>query len=184
MNLALGSDVMEFRLIYDGPLRSASNSSRKDDKHRIRTVVHEQLEELANIRRTVDNRHVIKNQFVRIGNCDFWPLVTEEHAVFCHLDILFLRSGKPGSVIVGGDLDNRLKTLFDALRVPRDSKELPEGIEDQMYRCLLKDDSLITGHSVTTDRLLLPASQDETQARIVIRVQIEPMIKTPGNVGF
>jgi hypothetical protein len=178
---------MEFRLVYDGPLPSASNNSRKKVKHRIRTAIHEQLDLLAIIRQSVANRHGVKIAPFQLGEFEFWPLVRKEHAVFCHLDILFLRSGEPGSVIIGGDLDNRLKILFDALRMPHNLNELPDNLsettENRSYRCLLEDDVLITGHSVTSDRLLLPSS-NQADVRLIIQVHIEPMVKTEGNVGF
>lgn len=83
--------------------------------------------------------------------------------------------------------DNRLKTLFDALRVPRNVNELPSGAEPKdsevPFRCLLEDDSLITGHAVTTDRLLLPAANDN-HVRLILRVHIEPMIRGTGNLAF
>ena len=42
----------------------------------------------------------------------------------CALDILMLRKGPPGRVRT--DIDNRLKTLFDALRMARSPEELGE----------------------------------------------------------
>lgn len=43
----------------------------------------------------------------------------------------------------GGDIDNQLKTLFDALRAPHDVAELPggpsDGDQDPLF-CLLDDD--------------------------------------------
>jgi hypothetical protein len=59
----------------------------------------------------------------------------------------------------GGDIDNRVKVLFDGLRMPKSAAEIggfaPEPDEDPFF-CLLEDDSLITEVSVTTDRLLIP----------------------------
>src|ERR1035437_3593923 len=180
-------DLMKFRLVYDGLLQSASNSSRKKEKHNIRKSVHQQLLQFIQVRKAVEGRHEIKTKRISIGDFQFMPLVTKQHAVFCHLDILFLRSGAPGSVVAGGDLDNRLKTLFDALRVPHSENELPPNAtpsdDEKPLRCLLEDDSLITGHSVTTDRLLLPSGM-EHHVRLIIQVQIEPMVRGEGNLGF
>jgi len=78
----------------------------------------------------------------------------------CRLDILFLRRSPPGEIVKhGGDLDNRLKTLFDALRVPDSIGDnwQPEGSETPLFFCLLKDDALITEVNVSTDMLLEPA---------------------------
>jgi hypothetical protein len=53
------------------------------------------------------------------GKFNVVPLVTARLNLMCHLDIVFLRPGQPGSVITqGGDIRNRVKTLFDALQAP------------------------------------------------------------------
>ena len=90
----------------------------------------------------------------------FVPLVSKAGGFLCSLDILFLRRHKAGSLIAnGGDIDNRIKVLFDGLRMPSDDSELAgfeiEPDEDPFY-CLLEDDNLITRVSVETDRWLLP----------------------------
>jgi len=179
--------LVKFRLVYDGRLPSASNSSRKREKHDIRKSVHQQLLQFVQVRAAVEDRHQIKSRRFHVGIFDFIPLVTKQHAVTCHLDILFLRSGQPGSHIIGGDLDNRLKTLFDALRIPHNENELPPDSfpeeDEDPFRCLLEDDSLITAHSVTTDRLLVPA-QKADDVRLIIQVQIEPVVRGEGNLGF
>jgi hypothetical protein len=84
-------------------------------------------------------------------------LVIEELSLSCRLDILFLRSDRAGSLIKSGDIDNRLKTLFDALRMPESKAELggyekPIDDEDPFF-VLLQDDKLITHISVETDVL-------------------------------
>jgi hypothetical protein len=50
----------------------------------------------------------------------------------CSLSILFLRHEPQGGIIQSGDLDNRINTLFDALRIP-DELQIPDDIalEDQ-----------------------------------------------------
>ena len=46
--------VVEFRLVYDGRLPSASNSSRIKEKHDIRKSIHQQLVQLTEIRKSVE----------------------------------------------------------------------------------------------------------------------------------
>jgi len=54
-----------------------------------------------------------------IDSRQFFPLTRASLGLVCDLNILFLRPGDPGSLIgEGGDLDNRLKVLFDGLRMP------------------------------------------------------------------
>jgi hypothetical protein len=61
-----------------------------------------------------------------VGKYRFVPLVREEFALTCSLNILFLRADIPGKVVQSGDIDNRLKTLFDALRMPATDLEMAE----------------------------------------------------------
>lgn len=71
----------------------------------------------------------------------------------------------------GGDLDNRIKTLLDALRKPSQTElpadDLPTPHELPFY-CLLQDDALITTLSVTTDRLLAPAPPNDVELIILV----------------
>jgi hypothetical protein len=107
----------------------------------------------------------------------FVPLVGGEFGIntACALDILFLRRDDPGGLIGGGgDIDNRIKVLLDALKMPRSGdgfnpKNAPEQSETPFF-CLLQDDSLITELRVATDRLLTPAVDDEkhTDVHLVI----------------
>jgi hypothetical protein len=55
----------------------------------------------------------------RVGQFEFAPLVTKKLDLVAELDVLFLRPEPPGSVGHGGDIDNRIKTLLDSLRIPR-----------------------------------------------------------------
>jgi hypothetical protein len=122
---------------------------------------------------------------------NFVPLVTEELNLLCGLDILFLRSGRPGSVIWPGDIDNRLKTLLDAMRIPEAAErytEFPPEPDEKPFFCLLEDDKLITKVSVDTDDMLDPlpnkATIDSADARLVITVSIRPYEFSPYNMHF
>ena len=80
------------------------------------------------------------------------------------LDITFLRRDNPGGPIEScGDLDNRIKVLFDGLRIPHECSEVvgqPEQDENPFF-CLLEDDKLITDITVRTDKLLTPLEGEE-----------------------
>ena len=180
---------MEFRLVYHGRLPAASQSDgRASDKHRIRKIFHPQLKELWNTHpalrmdvANLENRHA--NNYVEYGY-RFVPLVSSHFNVCCSLDILFLRRDQPGNLIRnGGDIDNRIKVLFDALRKPNNSNELagamPANDEDPFF-CLLEDDRLITQVNVTTDRLLTPAVPDEGQNDIHLIIHVATIaLRTP-----
>jgi hypothetical protein len=83
----------------------------------------------------------------------FWQLVRNTHALKCNLDITFLRKEDAGRVYQGGDLDNRLKTLFDALAVPPiDQVVDDQSVSDDPICCLLEDDAVIMGVNIETHR--------------------------------
>jgi len=102
----------------------------------------------------------------------FVPLVRKEWRLLCNLEIMFLRHDPPGSVVSAGDLDNRVKTIVDTLTMPASPNQLsghdtPAPDEDPFF-CLLEDDQLVSGLTVTTDRLLVPPSgpRDEDNRRV------------------
>ncbi len=122
----------------------------------------------------------------------FVPLVRKEWRLTCSLEILFLRHDPPGSVVRAGDLDNRVKTLIDALRMPASENEVlisePPSDREQPFYCLLEDDDLISGLSVDSDRLLYPPAgktdEDRRQVHVVVTVNIKPFDVTLFNVSF
>jgi len=135
-------------------------------------------------------------QLFNRGKYRFVPLVPEYLNLTCSLDVLFLRPDPPGRLIQTADIDARLKTLFDALKVPNDTDQLgkykdqePQLDEDPFY-CLLEDDQLITHISVKTGILFEPTpdavSQNEIKndARLVIDVHIAPYQLLMGNIAF
>ena len=121
----------------------------------------------------------------------FVPLVTEYFDLLCSLHILFLRHDVPGSAIQAGDIDNRIKTLIDALRIPNNQAELvgddasPKDDEDPFF-CLLQDDNQVSGFSVETDTLLEPPDgrSDDRNVKIVVTVELRPYFATQFNLSF
>ena len=198
---------MDFMLRYYGPL--PSNGSI-DDKHRIRIVLHNQLVELcrqdalvadalnpdlpqAQLKgRKVDVPRPMKVMYfyVSIGGYEFVPLIHRPHEQACALEILFLRRERPGDIVRhGGDLDNRLKTLFDALRMPLEPTEvcgLPPSDSGSRMLCLLEDDSLITKIGVTTHQLLepMPSGEDSANVELLIHATVLSTYPIIANLGF
>lgn len=111
---------------------------------------------------------------IPVGPHGFIPVIRESMASICRLDILFLRRETPGKLISqGGDLDNRIKTLFDALRMPKEDEiKFADGPIDSPFHCLLEDDRLITGTSVETGYLLTSPDGKESEVRLVINVTV------------
>lgn len=154
---------LEFRLIYYGPLPpAASKDSRAREKQAIRQFLHPQLKQWwTHNERWMGNADRISHNFDEFG-FRFAPVLRSDMSTYCSIDVLFLRRDAPGKILDsggGGDIDNRLKVLFDGLRKPRQREELcgaTPGEGDQPFFCLLEDDSMVTEVRVVTDRLLLP----------------------------
>jgi hypothetical protein len=131
-------------------------------------------EELARL-----GREWIAKKWERCGR-GYIPLITEEMCLRCSLDILFLRPEDPGMIIKSGDLDNRMKMLFDALRIPANLAEAggESGKEgDGAIYCLLEDDRLISEVRIVTDHLLLLPHTKEFHPNdvfLVIEVKLNP----------
>ncbi len=206
---------MRFRLTYDGLLSSSAGSTRQEEKWDIRTKLQPQLAELWEVHpalqghamayvRSLDasmvdliqrphdlereRARLLTPSFVRGHGHPFLPLVRSSLLLTCSLDILFLRKDAPGGVVADtGDIDNRITTLFDGLRMPRDPNEM--GTAGQLaanpFHCLLEDDKLITTLTVRTDRLLSKPGADKHEVRLIIDVVVSPtVIKLELNSGF
>jgi hypothetical protein len=109
------------------------------------------------------------------------PLVNEVNGFTCSLDILFLRRDGPGGLVRhGGDIDNRIKTLMDGLQKPKkvsDLGNLPIDADENPFYVLLEDDKLITGISITTDRLLI--SKDDGEKDSWVELVIDVKVSNP-----
>jgi hypothetical protein len=184
---------MPFRLFYRGPLKS---NGRPKDKHEIRLKFHPQLiklweqERMKEFTSYLTKKDPIENGKISIldtvGGIDYACLVTDRLKLYAELDILFLRPGEPGQLITKGDIDNRLKTLFDALRRPQNKTESPKG--DLLSRtpnpchCVLSEDSLISRVSVTADTLL--DAQSDYEVVLIITVTVLQRVVILGNISY
>lgn len=187
---------MQFRLTYRGKLPPArwEEDTRRKEKHEIRKQIHKQLRELWQVHPLLkqwstlfsetDPRSVasgIADHFAQFG-FRWLPLINERYGLACALDILFLRRDEPGNVIKsGGDIDNRLKVLFDALRAPANEREIegfspePDGSEDPFF-CLLQSDGLINEVRVESDRLLTPLESEQAMNDVELVIHVRTLV--------
>ena len=202
-----GVDVMEFKLRYRGALPSGRYQT--EAKHRIRAIFHAQLADLTRDARFRDaaspglqpailkGRYAtfpegVEHQFfyVALNGFRFVPFVSRPHLLVAQLEISLGRRESPGDIFHdGGDLDNRLKTLLDALRMPHDPNELrglPLGDGEERFYCLLEDDSLVTRIEIDTYQLLGPLQdgEQETDVQLDIKVIVESGGPRMGNITF
>lgn len=162
---------MKFRLYYRGELKSSqSRRNTINYKQKIRRLFHPQLSQLWSIDPFLKEMYKEKSSLlIQRDKFSYLPVVCDNFSTISELDILFLRPQKPGNVF--GDIDNRIKTLIDCLRIPQKSEipdgDIPQNNEDPFF-CLLEDDSLVSHFSVTTDHLL--DSNDRSEVLVIITV--------------
>ena len=206
-------NLVEFHLLYGGPLHSAGHENPRVEKHSIRKVFHSQLRRLWETNSYLREHAVgmgtqVRSTGVAAGDLsteafesgaqilgynwnrngfNFLPLVTKRMCLRCSLDILFLRVDEYPFVFGGsGDIDARLKQLFDSLRMADNASELPTGampqVDENPFFVLLEDDKLISEVRVNTDRLLkLPEARppEKHDVYLQISVRLNPTIKGP-----
>lgn len=168
---------MRFMLHYRGPLRSNGKPAHKEE---IRLAFSGQLERLWHQHPLSDMPALLQprseGQFCALRQVDgvtHVALVTAEAFLSAELGISMLRPGLPGAILQGGDIDNRLKTLFDALTVPQ-ANQLT-GISRSRVKpiyCLLEDDQLISSVEVKTHQLLEAVEPSEVDVTIAVEVRI------------
>lgn len=76
----------------------------------------------------------------------------------------------------GGDLDNQLKTLLDALRQPHATRELPTPDEtpdegEDPFFCLLEDDQLVTRVDLSAFRWLGAPNDSHVHVDMLVRTK-------------
>lgn len=174
---------MEFRLVYEGPLQG--QGARAPHKWEIRRALHPQLQRLWQEQPLRDVAGALlagapgpgsRSVLVDKDGLRFAPLVTRRLDLYAELGVLLFRQQPRGTLITdGGDLDNRLKTLLDGLRIPRGANEgrhsPPEEPEPNPFFCLLEDDSLVTKVTVESEQLLRPTGPDVVLAIITVHVK-------------
>jgi hypothetical protein len=201
-------NLVEFHLLYSGPLHSAGYEQQRKEKHAIRKVFHSQLRYLwqsnRNLRRLAQMMgagfYMQRGQPAIIpgvrseqdtiafglaetaknwnrSGFNFMPLVTGDLCLRCSLDILFLRMEERNYVLQGGDIDGRLKILFDSLRMADNASELPAGVkpenDEEPFFCLLQNDDLISEVRVNADQLLLlPGTKERDKHDVYLQIAV------------
>lgn len=198
---------VEFRLSYRGPLRATQRDPKDGSsvptrhwqlKHAMRLAFHPQLKRLwesTPFLSEEQGKSTGKPYNVAalaaantIPPWSFVPLVTEELDVILGLDVMLLRKDHPGASVWSGDIENRIKSLIDALEVPNAndgySGLAPKAGETPLY-CLMQNDKLLNNLTVSTDQLLeVPENSDQSYAHVLITVKTRPRSLTWSNINF
>ena len=175
---------MEFTLFYQGELRSNGDAAHKQE---IRRALRPQLQRLWQLDPLRDCQPYVSlppskelSLIEQVGDFTFAPLISSKLGLAAAIKITMLRPERPGQIIQqSGDIDNRLKTLFDALSVPPHANQIPRGdtpgLNELPFFCLLQDDQLIASISVDSERLL---THDESlhKTHVVLLIHVKTRV--------
>ncbi|MBP3615549.1 MAG: hypothetical protein IJ473_00375 [Alphaproteobacteria bacterium] len=179
---------MKFKLVYVGEVK-INPKKRSQHLQDIRDILSPQLKRLSEISpyNEIKSRLEKKGKAIKtVGGVKFFPLITPDLNLLAELDIQILHPELLETP--RADIDNRMKTLLDALKRPQSSHEISEHMnkKDVCYT-LLDDDHLVTKMTINTSHLLY---KDAVQKRnhdyellIIITVNIKASKGTPDNLA-
>jgi hypothetical protein len=202
--IATDLEMLRFSLKYEGELKSTTDRrTRVADKNRLRWHFSDQLEALLcrgdfsriqTRNREPDNEtgNGITLDLSKIGGGEikgvyYIPVIDRTFIAVCSLAIRLDRSERPGSLFEhgndgDGDLDNRLKTLLDALRVPHNENEARQHETEPNKRtcvCLFEDDSMVTALNIETRPSLRPLPRGHVELTIDVEIRTHDLIFDP-----
>jgi hypothetical protein len=196
--LSFGEPGLQITLTYSGPVPACQGPDKHtEQKHKIRMCFSKQLEHKFSHMPTlmhwgehlsrvqlVEGRAVVPpiiahaEPFYEMETCGYLgvPIVAAHNGLGCHLDIEVMRRSGAGGVLAGGDnggdIDNRLKPLLDALALPLQPNQVPGhqwGQGQRMY-CLLEDDALVSQLTISIKKWdedpATPEQADHVQLRV------------------
>lgn len=202
-----GECLVQFTLVYEGRLTTGRPQGTK--KHEIRKKFHRQLKRLWAVDPLLSNWNIpievdlsrepplavpamewIEHNTPQLSPYRFIPLICGPLEVECAVEIRILRpTQRRGNA---ADVDNQIKILLDALKVPNERSELgkyqePEDDESPFF-VLAHDDKLITKITSVQDELLFPVSGnieiEPTSILAMIDVYIRPQMPNDKNIIF
>ena len=193
--------LLKFTLTYEGPLKTGKPKGAR--KHAIRREFHKQLKRLWEVNPLLANWSVKVDQWTHVPAQDwiqaqvphldgfrFVPLVTSALCVECALEFFVMRpTNTIGRV---SDIDNQIKVLVDALKMPRFRDDVGDNAEpdvsERPFYVLIEDDRLVVKVSSINDELLQPVrgseSIDPSDVRVMLNVYIRPQLPLAQNVIF
>jgi hypothetical protein len=182
--------TVRFTLIYQGDLPPSGNAK---DKWRIRREIEPQLRKLwtlppfDSIAKYIDPTYQPNDCYVgkKIKGIEFIPCISTRLYMRAELSVRLFSASMPGGLVLHGDIDNRLKTLLDALSIPTEQQipKNPEIDSDGRMFSLLEDDKLVTRVEVANDRLLTESDQSRNA---IVLIDVHPVASTVtlANIGI
>jgi len=179
--------VIKGTLTYTGLLLAATDSkTRNPNKNDIRWHFSKQLTTLlvyGDFSRLPQEagKSPVLGETKKFKGVNFMPVVPKSALLMCNLSIRIERRERPGLLIHDGDIDNRLKTIFDALKMPQNDNEVvsPDGVLPNKCVCLLEDDSMIAALNLVTVASLESLPRNHVRLTIDVEVKAHDMVFYP-----
>jgi hypothetical protein len=181
---------MKFKLVYFGEIK-INPKKRSQHLHDIRMAIHPQLKRLTEISPydTIKEKLLARHRGVReVAGAKFFPIITPELELLAELDVQILHPELLETP--HADIDNRMKTLLDALKRPQSVHEVPENMSrKEMIYTLLDDDHLVTKMTINTSHLLYRENagrskkNDDYELMVIISVNIRASKGTMDNLS-
>jgi hypothetical protein len=127
------------------------------------------------------------NKPIVINGHKFYPLARVVFKLKCEIKVDLHVNHEIASVITNvADLDNRLKTLFDALRMPKEPHEIKDHMPNiDEFCCLLENDIIISALQIETFRnTAVPTGASLDHVRLNMVVTLDPMMYDYMNEPF
>jgi hypothetical protein len=182
----------QFTLRFGGHVPSGARGGKAEEKHNLRVhfsdQIHRKWQKIKALNQYLEMHMPIvedhrSGRFCKPSNGDellpffgvkrsgltIFPMISAHNALMCELSI-FMSVMEPRLLEPKGDLDNRVKFIFDALRMPHEDQEIPASAcsgSDQLY-CLLEDDSLIRKFSVEAEEAISSPLTESIEIRVTI----------------
>lgn len=168
--------ALHFR--YRGSLPAVNDRNKRlSEKQAIRRQLHPQI--VCLMEKPPSDLRPLSDPYRRnvVGRFLIRPVICARLGIACDLGLTIYSRDPFGAVIQNADLDNRLKTLFDALRIPTEL-ELPKEDRNRtptpdLFWVLLEDDNLITDLSIKSKRLLVPPREEEKESDIELEISLD-----------
>lgn len=179
---------MKFKLIYQGEVK-IHPKKRTQHIHAIRQQLAPQMAKLLSIPPYskicdfISGKNGLKKKDIvrHVGGIDFIPVISPSLNLLAELDVQLMHPELLGTP--RADIDNRMKTLLDALRRPQNEHEVPDNAErGGKMHVLLDDDHLVTKMTVNTSHWL--GATDPDDLLVIITVNIRASKGTLDNLDF
>ncbi|UVO53543.1 hypothetical protein [Sphingomonas sp. SUN039] len=179
---------MRFSLTFQGDLPPRGSPSQIQN---VRAQFDPQMRRLWNTEPLIGSAKFIDPLYMpndcyvprRIKDTEYVPLVSDKLALRASLSVTLYSSDLPGGMLSHGDIDNRMKTLLDALTIPPIQQAPNLSTNDGRTFCLLDDDRLVSELAIRNERLLT-VEVGNRQSLAIIDVKLIAARALMCNVGI